>query len=153
MNKTLCTLALLSVLCLAVSYKVKADTSAYSDEYSQILTTTTDLVAQYGIRPPYTGQQFNEGDILTQEQADNVLPYIFACESQGRNVSEIDSNHRWSRGVAQYQDITWRERQEQSGIQGKPTQAIPAIQMSLWSLENGYISQWSCSYLEHIIKP
>lgn len=52
---------------------------------------------------------------------------------------------------AQFQDATWNDRQEVSGIAGKPTQAIPDVEMSLWYLEHGYISQWNCARLERII--
>jgi hypothetical protein len=80
-----------------------------------------------------------------------VLPYILACESGGRDVSELDSNHKMSRGPAQFQDATWAERQSESGIEGTPTEAIPAVLMSLWSLEHGYIGQWSCATILRII--
>ena len=126
--------------------------SKLGQETLEILSRTSSLVAKYGIRPPYKGKTFSGGEKLTHEEAVEVLPYIIACESQGRNVSEIDSNHKMSRGLLQYQDITWKERQEQSGIEGKPTQALPAIAMSLWSLQNGFIGQWSCSRIEKIIK-
>ena len=85
------------------------------------------------------------------DQAETVLRYILVCESGGRDVSELDSNHKMSRGPAQFQDATWAERQDQSGIEGAPTNAIAAVDMSLWSLEHGYIAQWSCAAILRII--
>ena len=131
---------------------VNEPSGAVLEEVEAILSKTSELVSKYGIRPPYKGQQFAKNAHLSSEQAKEVLPYILSCESQGRDVSEIDSNHKMSRGVSQFQDATWKERQDQSGIEGKPTQAVPAIAMSLWSLQNGFIGQWSCSRIEKIIK-
>jgi hypothetical protein len=56
-----------------------------------------------------------------------------------------------SRGPAQFQDATWAERQDQSGIEVMATEAIPAVDMSLWSLEHGYIGQWSCAAILRIV--
>jgi hypothetical protein len=116
-----------------------------------ILEAAQTLFGKYGPRPPYNGPVFAKNEPLSPEQASDTLPYILACESGGRDVSELDSNHKMSRGPAQFQDATWAEHQEQSGIEGTPTEAIPAVDMSLWSLEHGYISQWSCAALERII--
>jgi hypothetical protein len=116
-----------------------------------ILEEAQQLFAKYGPRPPYNGHAFAKNAVLSPDQAESVLPYILACESGGRDVSELDSNHKMSRGPAQFQDATWAARQAQSGIQGTATEAIPAVDMSLWSLEHGYISQWSCAALERII--
>ncbi len=117
-----------------------------------ILAEARSLYAKYGHRPPYKGPVFPKNARLSAVQAKTALPYILACESGGRDVSEIDSNHQWSRGPAQFQDATWAARQKASGISGTPTEIIPAIDMSIWSLENGYVSQWSCARLERIIE-
>jgi hypothetical protein len=116
-----------------------------------ILEEAQQLFAKYGPRPPYNGPVFAKNEPLSPEEASDTLPFILACESGGRDVSELDSNHKMSRGTAQFQDATWAERQAQSAIQGTATEAIPAVLMSLWSLEHGYISQWSCAALEKII--
>jgi hypothetical protein len=116
-----------------------------------ILEEAQTLYAKYWARPPYTGPVFGKNEPLSVDQAEMVLPYILACESGGRDVSELDSNHKMSRGPAQFQDATWTERQSESGIEGTPTEAIPAVDMSLWSLEHGYISQWSCVKILKII--
>lgn len=157
--KSICTAAALFCLLLAPSARYSvipqaaAETPAISDfsQITGILEQAQALFAEYGSRPPYTGPQFAKNKPLSVAQAEMVLPYILACESGARNISEIDSNHKMSRGPAQFQDATWKERQEASGIPGAPTQAIPAVEMSLWSLENGYIAQWSCARLEHIM--
>lgn len=129
-----------------------ASNSGVFGQDSAILFEAQSLYAKYWARPPYKGPVFAKNEPLTVDQAETVLPYILACESGGRDVSELDSNHKMSRGPAQYQDETWKERQASSGIPGKPTEAIPAIQISLWSLEHGYISQWSCSKILHIVE-
>lgn len=130
-----------------------ASNSSYIEAHEQqiaILERAEALHAKYGSRPPYNGPSFGKNEPLSADQAEMVLPYIIACESGARNVSEIDSNGRWSRGLAQFQDATWHERQAASGIVGKPTEAIPAVNMSLWSLEHGYIWQWSCARILRI---
>lgn len=138
----------------AARYSIQPSNAPLIEAHASEIAIVEDaqaLYRQYGHLPPYRGPVFGKNEPLSVDQAQMVLPYILACESGGRNVSEIDSNRKWSRGPAQFQDATWNERQEASGIAGKPTQAIPAVEMSLWSLENGYISQWSCAKLEHII--
>jgi hypothetical protein len=117
-----------------------------------ILEDAQQLFAKYGPRPPYNGPAFAKNEPLSPEEASDTLPYILTCESGGRDVSELDSNHKMSRGPAQFQDATWAERQEQSGIQGNATEAIPAVDMSLWSLEHGYIAQWSCSEILGLVR-
>lgn len=131
-----------------------ASISPYIEAHGQeigILEHAEALHAKYGSRPPYKGPSFGKFEPLSADQAETVLPYILACESGARNVSEIDSNGKWSRGLAQFQDATWHERQAASGIQGTATEAIPAVDMSLWSLEHGYVWQWSCARILKIV--
>ncbi len=161
MNPKICFSSLLVILVLSLvpaRYGISpalASNSPYIESHASeiaILEQAQSLFHEYGSRPPYKGPAFPQNARLSPDEAKMVLPYILACESGARNVSEIDSNHKWSRGPAQFQDATWNARQTESGIEGKPTEAIPAVEMSLWSLENGYISQWTCSKIERIIR-
>jgi hypothetical protein len=151
-------LAVIAPFCIpAASYSVSpalASNSSVIEAHASeitVLQDAQDLFAKYGPRPPYSGPAFLKNEPLSGDQAEMVLPYILACESGGRDVSELDSNHKMSRGPAQFQDATWAERQSESGIEGTPTEAIPAVDMSIWSLEHGYIAQWSCASILRII--
>ena len=50
----------------------------------------------------------------------DVIAHLVACESQGRSVKHLDSNHRFSYGVGQIQAGTWSEWSQESGITGDP---------------------------------
>ena len=62
------------------------------------------------------------------------LARIVACESQGVNRQEIDSNHEWSRGIFQIQDSTWDDWSELSGITGSPMNEQDATDMAAWAV-------------------
>lgn len=133
----------------------QASNASYIEAHASeiaILADAQALFAKYGLRPPYTGPVFLKNEPLSDAQAETVLPYILACESGGRDVSELDSNQQNEprAGPVSGRDVEGA-RQEQSGIEGTATEAIPAVEMSLWSLERGYVGQWSCSKILKII--
>jgi len=77
----------------------------------------------------------------------NAINKLVACESSGRNITIMDSNGRWSRGILQYQDRTWEWFSKLSGIKGTSTNPTDAIAMTEWAIENGKIGHWSCAHL------
>jgi len=79
--------------------------------------------------------------------------YLIACESRNKAVQEIDSNGLMSRGILQFQDATWADFSQQSGITGDPMNNIDAVQMAIWAVENGLVGHWSCAAIEGVIPP
>lgn len=69
---------------------------------------------------------------------------IIDCESSGRNIEIIDTNGKWSRGIAQFQDTTWEWLSGLAGVTGSSTEPKKAREVLVWSLENGYGSHWTC---------
>jgi len=118
---------------------------------ASILTTTDRLVAEYGSRPPYSGQIFASGERLTPEQAIYALPYVIACESEDKSVKIVDSNGYYSYGIAQIQSSTWAGFVKDSGLGGDPMVKNDAVRMALWAFEHGYADLWSCARIEKVI--
>jgi hypothetical protein len=119
-----------------------------------ILAAAQHLSDVYGSRPPYYGPQIDPGATETTQTAYSVIPYLIACESRNKDVQEIDSN---ARGILQFQDPTWADFSQQSGITGDPMNKIDAVQMAIWAVENGYAARWSCAgssgdrYTRHLL--
>lgn len=80
----------------------------------------------------------------TSPTTDDLAEQIIQCESGGRNVEIIDSNGKWSRGIAQFQDSTWEWLSGLAGIEGSPLEPEKARAVLIWALENGYGFHWSC---------
>ena len=77
---------------------------------------------------------------------DDLADRIIECESNGRNVEIIDTNGEWSRGVAQFQDITWDWLSPLAGVEGSPLEPDKARAVLVWALEHGHGSHWACYY-------
>lgn len=75
---------------------------------------------------------------------DELATKIIQCESSGMNVQIIDSNGKWSRGIAQFQDETWGWMSKKAGIAGSPLDRVKAREVLLWALKNGYGRHWTC---------
>jgi hypothetical protein len=76
----------------------------------------------------------------TEALADKII----TCESHWRNVSIIDSNGLPSRGIAQFQDRTWKWMSEAAGVEGSPLEPAKAKEVLMWALANGHGKHWSC---------
>jgi len=76
---------------------------------------------------------------------DELADAIIDCESSGRaHVEIIDTNGKWSRGAAQFQDRTWEWMSAEAGVTGSPLEYEKARAVLLWALENGHGSHWTC---------
>jgi len=73
-----------------------------------------------------------------------IAENVIQCESEGNNVEIIDTNGRWSRGIAQFQDETWQRLSTKAGIDGKSTEPEKARAVLLWAIKNGYGNEWTC---------
>lgn len=83
----------------------------------------------------------------TPPARNDLAEQIIECESGGRNVEIIDSNGKWSRGIAQFQDSTWEWLSGLAGVQGSAMEPEKARAVLIWALENGYGFHWTCYHL------
>jgi len=116
-----------------------------------ILIQAHRLLNAHGIRPQWPNLPFREGEDVSAEEAPAVLANLIPCESQGRSVKHLDSNHEFSYGVLQIQSSTWAQFEKGSGIIGSPMNPATAIDVGLWAVEHGYLSKWSCAKLTGLI--
>lgn len=124
--------------------------SASQRAVNTILKEADRLVAKYGSLPPYNGSLLAQNKPLSYDQAVSVLPYLIACESNDRSVSEIDSNGLLSSGILQYQ--SWHSDWEKSsGLSGDPMVKYDSVMMGIWGLTHGRIGRWSCAGILGII--
>lgn len=101
------------------------------------------------VRIATTSNHVVEADIMVVDNAvendyDALADAIIECESSGRNIEIIDTNGKWSRGIAQFQDATWSWMSAGAGVVGSSTEPAKARQVLLWALENGHGSHWTC---------
>lgn len=72
---------------------------------------------------------------------------IIDCESSGRNIEIIDTNGKWSRGVAMFQDATWAWMSKAAGVTGSSTDPVKARQVLIWASENDLVDDhWIICY-------
>jgi hypothetical protein len=85
---------------------------------------------------------------------------LIQCESQGVNISRPDSDGIVSDGILQFHRSsrtaplgsgTWAWMSSLSGIQGSPIDPASAIRMTDWAISHGWIGQWSCARIQHLI--
>ncbi|MGA7523903.1 MAG: hypothetical protein WBW84_15735 [Acidobacteriaceae bacterium] len=83
---------------------------------------------------------------------------LIQCESQGVNVSRVDSDGIYSDGILQFhrgpldtlQSSTWEAFSKASGITGSPLIPADAIQMADWAIDHGLGPHWTCWHIEHL---
>lgn len=102
-------------------------------------------------RPYWLENALQKGKTVPTDEAPKVVAHLIPCESQGVSVKHLDSNDRYSYGVLQIQSSTWAQFDASSGITGSPMDAVTALRMGLWAVENGYLSKWSCAKILKII--
>lgn len=72
---------------------------------------------------------------------------IINCESSGRNIEIIDTNGKWSRGVAMFQDATWEWMSREAGVVGSSMEPEKARQVLIWASENDLVDDhWVICY-------
>jgi hypothetical protein len=99
-----------------------------------------------------TSNHVVEADIMVVEKTgdseiEDLADAIIDCESSWRNIEIIDTNGKWSRGIAQFQDTTWDWLSGLAGVTGSSMEPEKAREVLVWSLENGYGSHWTCYHL------
>lgn len=74
------------------------------------------------------------------------------CESNWNNVTIIDTNGKFSRGIGQFQDETWQLFSKQSGIIGTSTDPVATVKMMNWAFQNNLQTHWTCyrNYINQI---
>lgn len=72
---------------------------------------------------------------------------IIDCESSGRNIEIIDTNGKWSRGVAMFQDATWAWMSKAAGVEGSSMEPEKARQVLIWAVGEGLVDDhWVICY-------
>jgi hypothetical protein len=80
-----------------------------------------------------------------------TIEKLISCESSGENVARLDSNHKMSYGILQFQSSTWADFSKLSGIDGGPMNPAAAIEMADWAINHGFLSRWTCARIEHLL--
>jgi hypothetical protein len=112
-----------------------------------VLEVALTLVKLFGTRPYWEGPVVFPKSVPADE-IDTIISHLIACESEGRDVDEIDSNGVMSYGILQYQD--WPNWEKISGRSGSPDNTNDAINMARWAVAHGYLDHWSCSAILRI---
>lgn len=71
------------------------------------------------------------------DESEQLADEIIDCESDGINVEIIDTNGKWSRGVAQFQDATWAWMSKSAGVEGTSLEPEKARQVLVWAIREG----------------
>lgn len=160
MKKSLCILCFLvfaSIFATPVCYSVLPIAQAQSPAAGQISTAIGILIEghelslKYGSRPPYLGPRFAPKQPLDDADAQNVIPYLIACESRDHSVKIVDSNGFFSYGIGQEQSSTIADFNAQAHEHWNPMNPIDAVASMEWALEHGYLYRWSCASILKIV--
>jgi hypothetical protein len=73
----------------------------------------------------------------TPTESEVLADKIIQCESSGRNIEIIDTNGKWSRGVAMFQDETWAWMSKEAGVEGTSLEPEKARTVLVWAIEQG----------------
>jgi len=75
-----------------------------------------------------------------------TLERLIQCESQGQNISRLDSNGQMSRGILQFNGTaTWNEMEQRFNFYGDPSNPPEAIHMADMMISSGLIGRWTCA--------
>ncbi|HEY6902837.1 MAG TPA: hypothetical protein VI216_00915 [Candidatus Acidoferrales bacterium] len=76
----------------------------------------------------------------------SIVEQLIECESQGQNISRIDSNGQVSRGILQFNGTsTWNEMEHRFGFYGDPGNPTAAIHMADMMISSGLVGRWTCA--------
>ncbi len=76
----------------------------------------------------------------------STVERLIQCESQGQNISRIDSNGQVSRGILQFNGTsTWNEMEHRFRFYGDPGNPPEAIHMADMMISNGLVGRWTCA--------
>jgi len=103
------------------------------------------------VRIATTSNHIVEADKMVVEKPvhsdyEDLADAIIECESSGRNIEIIDTNGKYSRGIAMFQDETWAWMSRGAGVTGVATEPEKARTVLIWALENGYGGHWYTCY-------
>ena len=72
---------------------------------------------------------------------------LIQCESQGQNISRVDSNGQISRGILQFNGTsTWNEMEQRFDFYGDPGNPPQAIHMADMMISSGLVGRWTCAH-------
>ena len=75
-----------------------------------------------------------------------VVEQLIECESQGQNISRVDSNGQVSRGILQFNGTsTWNEMEHRFDFYGDPGNPTQAIHMADMMISSGLVGRWTCA--------
>ena len=76
----------------------------------------------------------------------STIEQLIQCESQGQNISRVDSNGQVSRGILQFNGTsTWNEMERRFNFYGDPRNPTAAIHMADMMISNGLVGRWTCA--------
>lgn len=76
----------------------------------------------------------------------SIVEQLIQCESQGQNISRVDSNGQLSRGILQFNGVsTWNEMEHRFDFYGDPGNPPEAIHMADMMISNGFVGRWTCA--------
>jgi hypothetical protein len=76
----------------------------------------------------------------------SVVEQLIQCESQGQNISRVDTNGQLSRGILQFNGTsTWNEMEHRFDFYGDPRNPSQAIHMADMMISNGFVGRWTCA--------
>jgi hypothetical protein len=77
----------------------------------------------------------------------SIVESLIQCESQGQNISRVDSNGQISRGILQFNGTsTWNEMEHRFNFYGDPGNPPQAIHMADMMISSGLIGRWTCAH-------
>lgn len=76
----------------------------------------------------------------------STVEQLIQCESQGQNISRVDSNGQVSRGILQFNGTsTWNEMEHRFDFYGDPQNPTAAIHMADMMISSGLVGRWTCA--------
>jgi len=76
----------------------------------------------------------------------STVEQLIQCESQGQNISRVDSNGQVSRGILQFNGTsTWNEMEHRFDFYGDPRNPTAAIHMADMMISDGLVGRWTCA--------
>ena len=76
----------------------------------------------------------------------STLRRLIQCESQGQNISHVDSRGQLYLGILQFNGATWNEMEQRFNFHGNPQNPPEAIHMADRMISNGLIGRWGCAH-------
>jgi Transglycosylase-like domain len=76
----------------------------------------------------------------------STLRRLIQCESQGQNISHVDSSGQVYLGILQFDAATWVEMEQRFNFNGEPQNPPEAIHMADMMISSGLIGRWGCAH-------